>query len=296
MLDNDKNPSTEPKRVRQLRAEIIKQIPRFPNNRETLQMLQSKDLRSLLLDYLNWCSRFVPPRQRMVKIEPTLTADRRWKMLRADAKALLEKVTLGEDLRPYMSLGASRYGFTLPVGTENGPVDSWEDKDFLLIVMGYHHFHLSQIIEQGGHTKRTDVVLFAQVTRQKFEAIAFCDHSVFDKPRSDTRLMTPERERLWKLFDRRSSLGVMPGTVYVRNPIASSGHSLGHVELARSYARTIVAIEPKLDSLSSRLELFSSISPKQVKAMKLRWHLNYMDLGLLDTETSTFHVFHYGPM
>ena len=86
-----------------------------------------------------------------------------------------------------------------------------------------------------------------------------------------------------------------PGGIHVANLIATSGHSLHHTSLASQFARIISSVDPKLDDLSSRSEIFSALPHETVKAMKLKWHLRHMDLGLFDKATSTFHVLKYGP-
>lgn len=283
------------KRLRQFQLGIAKIIPKFPNDRETLAILNAKPLASLLIDYVNWAFRLIPPRSRTVTIEPTLTADHRWKALAEDTNALLERARRGDDLNPNLSLRAFRNGFT-PASSNTAPfTDKWEDKDFFLNTMGYHHLHLSQEVETAGHAKRTDEVLFARVTRKAFSAIGFFEHSVFDQMDRASQTMTAERERLWQIYDRRNSAGMAPGQVYISNPIATSGHSLYYTRLAIEFAQVIHAIDYKLDDLSSRTEVFSTVPYQKVKAMKLRWHLNYLDLGLIDKTTSTFHVLRYGP-
>jgi hypothetical protein len=222
------NPPLESKRIKQLRLAIAKDIPKFPNDRDTLAILEAKPLGSLLIDYANWACRLIPPRRRKVTIEPTLTADPRWKTLTANTKALLERASCGDNLVPNLSLRAFRNGFTSASSSAAKSEDKWEDKDFLLITMGYHHFHLSQVIEAAGHAKRTDDVLFAQVTRDSFDAIGFFDHSVFEPVDPKSQMMTAERERLWGIYERRSSIGRRPGRIYIANLIATSGHSLHH--------------------------------------------------------------------
>jgi hypothetical protein len=288
-------PPLESKRIKQFRLAIAKDIPKFPNDRATLAILEAKSLGSLLIDYANWACRLIPPRPRQVTIEPSLTTDPRWKALAADTNALLERASRGGDLSPYLSLRAFRNGFTSASSSTAKSADKWEDKDFLLITMGYHHLHLSHLIEAAGHVKRTDDVLFAQVTRDRFNAIGFFDHSVFEPTGARSQAMTPERERLWAMYRRRSSLGMRPGAVYIANLITTSGHSLHHTSLASEFARIIYLTDSKLEDLSSRSEMFNTLPYERVKAMKLQWHLHYMDLGLLDKTTSTFHVLKYGP-
>lgn len=245
-------------------------------------------LTSLLIVYLNWARRIIPSRLRSVVIEPSLTSDRRWKTLGPSVQQLLEKVRAGEDLTPHLSLRVKYNGYT-PASMATAKGDRWEDKDFLLIAMGYHHFHLGPQ-SQHGHTERTDDVLFAQVTRDKFHAIALFDHSVFDKGTP----MSAERERMWKLYDYRSSVGRPPGVYLGAGPVTTSGHSLNDVRMAQDYVRIIREIDPQLDELQVRSSVFPNLPHKVVKAQKLTWHFNAQDLGLLDRTTQTFFVLKKG--
>lgn len=258
-------------------------------------MLEAKSLGSLLIDYANWAYRLIPPRPRSVVIEPSLTADHRWKSLAADTKMLLRKVEVGDDLNPNLSEKAFRRGFT-PTTSHPGPdVDKWEDKDFLLNVMGYHHLHLSPVIEPSGLARRTKDVLFAQVTRDKFHALGFFDHSVFEMVDEQSQSMTDGRNRLWTLYEYRNSLGRQPGVVYVSNPIATSGHADLHVRLAQRYAQIVASIDPKLDDHASRAEVFPNLSASEIRGMKLEWRFNFLDLGLADHSAKAFHILQKGP-
>ncbi|MNL32852.1 hypothetical protein D3C87_1547300 [compost metagenome] len=167
--------------------------------------------------------------------------------------------------------------------------DRWEDKDFLLIVMGYHHFHLGPQ-SQHDHTERTDDLLFAQVTRDKFHAIALFDHSVFNKGSP----MSAERERMWKLYNYRSSLGRPPGIYFGAGPVATSGHSVDDVRMAQDYVRTVKEMDPRLDELQARSAVFPDLPHQVVKAQKLSWHFNGQDLGLIDHTTQTFFLLRKG--
>jgi hypothetical protein len=284
----------ESKRIKQFRLEIAKNIPKFPNNRQTLSILEGKSLPSLLVDHINWAYRLIPQRPRKIKIEPTLTADTRWKVFAVETKKLLKRASQGENLNSHLSLRAFRNGFTPASSLISPSTDKWEDKDFLLNIMGYHHFHLSHEIEKTGHTRRTDVVLFAQVTRSEFIAIALFDHSVFEHTAGATIPMTKERERLWALYDKRNSIGREPGKAYISNLVTTSGHSYHHKRLAYDLSHIIYTIDNKLESLSTRHEIFNDLSNETVKAMKLSWQLRFLDLGLLDKTTSIFYILKYG--
>ncbi len=294
--NNAKDNFDESKRVKQFRLGIAKSIPKFPNNKETLSILESKSLGLLLIDYINWASRLIAPRSRLVTIEPSLTADPRWKLLSANTKALLERVRRGDDLNPNLSLKVTRNGFT-PSSSNTTSTDKWQDKDFILNTMGYHHFHLSPIVEIAGHTKRTDEVLFAKVEKNNFYAIGFFDHSVFDSTNHATKEMSKERSRLWQIFDQRNSIGLDPGSTYLSSAITSSGHTVKFVQLASDYAWLVNKVDKNLDDLSYREDLFkqNDVPINELKGMDLRWHMNFLNLGLLDRKTSKFYVLQYWP-
>lgn len=285
----------ESKRVRQFRTGLVKVIPKFPNDRNTLAMLEAKSLGSIFIDYINWAFRLIPERPRAVIIEPTLTSDPRWKSLSSDVNALLNKVRSGQNINPHLSLRVFKNGFT-PNSSSTAPsADKWEDKDFFLNTMGYHHFHLSQETEAAGHNKRTDEVLFAQVTKEHFYAVGLFDHSVFEPSDRATQTMTDERSRLWEIYSTRSSVGRDPGAVYIQGPIMTSGHSLYHSRMAMDYAHIVHQLDPKLDNLAARSEIFEGVPHEVIKSMKLSWHIQYLDFGLLDKTTETFYVLRYGP-
>ncbi len=58
--------AVEPPRIKKLRRDLIKAIPRVPNNKASLQHMEAKHLTDLLIDYINWRSRYVGERPRTV--------------------------------------------------------------------------------------------------------------------------------------------------------------------------------------------------------------------------------------
>lgn len=285
----------ESKRVHKFRKDLIKKIPRFPNNQTTLKLLEEKSLPDLLLVYVNWASRFVPPRPRRIHIEPSLTADRRWNDLSANAKLLFDKSERGDDLTPHLSLQIFKKGFRPNQHASSNALDRWADKDFLLNVMGYHHFHLSHNLEPSGSVKRTDTVLFAKLTRDEFTAIGFFNHSVFESSKQKGQPLKFERQRLWNIFLARSRRGVLPGSVYVPAVIMTSGHSMNHVRLVDRYAEIIYEIDPKLDNMDYVGSLFGA-KVKTYRNIRPTWHLNYLDLGIFDKQVNAFCILQKGPI
>src|SRR3546814_4687705 len=111
--------------------------------------------------------RYVSIKSRKTIIEPTVTADPRWKLLEEQVKVFLNKVRAGVNLTPYLSIQPHSKGYS-PETSKTGPdVDRWADKDFVLNAMGFHHFHLGEKVEAAGHVERTDDVLFARVRSEE---------------------------------------------------------------------------------------------------------------------------------
>lgn len=148
-------PAGEPLRVKKFRLELVKTIPRFPNNRESLRHMQQKRLPDVLIDYVHWRARYVGKRPRQIEIETAAKADRCWSAMAVEVEAFLEKVRVGDDLTPHLSLLPHTRGYAFAANTPGATnEDSCSDKDLLLTSMDYHHFHLGM-----GPTGRTDELI-----------------------------------------------------------------------------------------------------------------------------------------
>ncbi|HXZ17305.1 MAG TPA: hypothetical protein VEH77_15305, partial [Roseiarcus sp.] len=242
--------ATEPPRIKKFRSELIKAIPRFPNDRASLHHVRQKQLGELLIDHINWRSRYVGQRPRTVLIEAAAQSDPRWNSHAAAVGDFLDKVRNGDDLTPHLSIEPHTRGYTPAARAPNASsLDRWSDKDFVLNAMGYHHFHLGTTVEQRGHVNRTDDLIFAEVQRDTFNVLAIFGHDVFD-PNS------AERRRLWSIHDEVAYRGVPPGSVVVSAMIATSGHTLQVVRYAQHCAKVIRDFDPKLDDLIYMASLY----------------------------------------
>jgi hypothetical protein len=268
-------PPKEPARIKKFRRALVKAIPRFPNDRTALRHMQQKHLPELLVDYLNWASRYVGARPRAVTVEPVVKADPRWSALSPAIEAFLGKVRCGEDLTPHLSIAPHTRGYA-PAARSQGATaeDKWSDKDFLLNTLGYHHFHLGTALEKRGRAARTNDLVFAQVTRDELRVIAIFDHAVFDAG-------SAERMRLWQLHEEIAFRGVPAGTFVVRGSIATSGHKLHVVRYAQHCARLIKELEPKLDDPEFVRGLYKPLEEAPVKP-KPEWAFHHLDLAIYD--------------
>lgn len=281
------------KRVQRLKSKLIKELPFFPNNKETLSELESQGINGILVHYLHWQMRLVYPRPRKVQIAPEVTSDKRWKALKADVSALLEMIREGANVSPYLSKKAHTYSYT-PLNLINeGKAGKWDDKDFILNTKGLYHFHLNMDIESSGLSKRTNDVLLAYVSRDNFHAIGIFDHSIFDSP-SLNKEMSNESERMWQLHEKHNSLGMEPGTVYVDHPITTSGHPLHIMTMSSYYAGIINNLDEKLDDRAFANEIYSQTPFKSPEKFSLEWSIEAHDLSIIDKKTQARFILHSG--
>ncbi len=281
-------------RIKAFRESLIKSIPCFPNDRATRTTLGGKHLTDLLITFVAWRLRHVRQVRRTVSGRERLASDPRMMGLTPNLDAFIKTVEDGEDLTPYLSLGAIKEGYT-PAAEGSGPEENWADKDFLLNVMGLHHFHLGMTREAKGHAARTNEVLFASVTRDTFEIIGLFDHDAFE--RKDDGTMTSERARLWATYDARQAANTLPGQLSIGGfnglGITMSSHPVAVVRAAQEHARIIREVEPRLDDPAYVRSLYPADNiPKKPK---LRWCYNNLDLGLYDERTSFFGILCKGP-
>lgn len=283
----------ESKRIRSLKKRLIKELPFFPNNKVTLSDLESKSLNGILIHFLHWKTRLVPARQRRVQIATEVTADKRWRTLKKDIKALLNKIRNEDDVFPYLSKRAHTYGYTPAQRITDGEVDSWEDKDQLLNTKGFHHFHLNMTVQSTGLSERTDDVLFAYVTRDTFHAIGIFNHSVFESV-DDNGNMNDERSRMWAIHEKHATLGLEPGAVYMSHPIATSGHPIYIVQMADFYAKIIREHDPKLDDREFVNNLYDQGKISHPSKYNFEWQINDLDLCTYDKKTEVLFNIHLG--
>jgi hypothetical protein len=286
----------ESKRIQAFRRDLIKQIPRFPNDRASLRAMEAKRLTDLLITYIGWRVRYVGMRPRTVSGQAVLTGDPRAAALAPNLAAFFQAVEGGQDLTPYLSLLPHGHGYTPAADPKvvTRP-DSWADKDFLLNVMGLHHFHLGLTPEAAGHMKRTNEVLFAAVGRDTFEVLGLFDHAAFEYEPDGT--MTPERQKLWAAYSARADASALPGEAWLGGlgglGITTSSQPLSVVLTAQRHVRLIRDIDSKLDDPAFVKTLYpNGPVPRRPKT---QWHYRYLDLGVLDEPASHFAIFERGP-
>ena len=110
---------THSKRLEKFRKQLIKEIPRFPNDKASLQELEKKPLTDLLIAYSNWKIRYVASRPRTASLASAVTTDPRLSQWSASIAALIQKVQKGDDLTPNLSLIPPTRGYN-PTSSAEG--------------------------------------------------------------------------------------------------------------------------------------------------------------------------------
>lgn len=283
------------KRIKAFRRELIAAVPRFPNDKASLNAMETKSLTNLLITYIGWRLRFVAARPRKVTGQSTLSRDPHAAALKANIDAFLKVVEAGGDLTPYLSLDPITRGYTPAADTKTPGTQTWADKDFILNVMGLHHFHLGLTMEGKGHTARTNQVIFASVTRSNFEILGLFDHAAFEYEGDGT--MTPERTKLWQAYEARQAAGALPGQLttggFCNQGITLGSQPMAVVFAAQRHVRILQEIDPKLDEPAYIKTLYPNGSAPSKS--KLEWCYHHLDIGLLDASVGFFGVFERGP-
>ena len=294
-MSQDDSLNIDSKRIRKFRNDLVRVIPRIPNDRHSLKALHSKSLTTLLLIYMCWRMRNVAIRPRTVTGLSALENDHRANTLKANIDRFVKLVEAGGDLGPHLSRKAHVHGYVMASDPDLVDVATWNDKDFVLNAMGLHHFHLGRQVQTSGLTERTNEVLFAFVTRDTLEILGLFDHSAFDSV--DDGTMTPEQERLWSVRDSFIQAGTEAGAIFLDGygglGITTAGTPVVITIKSSRQAAIIRDIDPKLDDLEYVRTLFAGYPvPTQIN---FEWHYQDMDFGLLNKTSGHFIVFMRGP-
>lgn len=269
---------------KRLKGDLIAVIPRRPNNKDSLQALESQAPTDLIIIYLCWRLRHVQARPRTIKGHSRLWFHPSYLRMRENVARFLQMVNEGRDLTPYLSLKAQTDGFVLDGSALS---EDWEHKDFLLNVMGLHHFHLGTRLEPKGHIARTNHVLFAFVAPDTFDILGLYDHRVFE---ADGTTLTRPRKRIWARYDRYQRGGTPPGGAYLGGygglGITTAGPPTVVTLAAMDHIGIIKRFDPCLQSREFHAWLWDGA---QVPLRpKLRWHYRHLTLGLLDASSNNF--------
>ena len=277
-------PVSYPARIQAFRDEIIRRVPRVPNNKLTLQAMDAVPTHRLILAFVTWRTRHIPAKPRRVSAWSGGVSRLDLQLADRALRPLLQKVKDGKDLKPHLSEFAKTAGIVLPGARASA---KRKDIDVTLIRDGLYHFHLG-IPAPGNPKGRSGILVFAEVLEDEFRIVALSDHSAF-------RFGTLEHMRLSRIARAYIARDIPAGQAFMANPVMSSGHSMIATMFADRCDDYMRAVDPSLDDPAFIDRLYSDDPPRRdgqlipkPRGPKLQWFFNDLVFGILDETTMVF--------
>lgn len=272
-----------PPRVRALRNEMIRTIPKVPNTKATVEHMNTFGTHHLILIYLTWKMRLVSPMPRKVLIWSGGVDPRYYATIQSLIQPLVGKVERGEDLTHHLSDLVNTLGFAMP----EVPIEKRRhDKDGVLTKMGLHHFHVGAMTSTNPRG-RSGRLVFADVTDKEFKIIAISNHDAF-------KIGSAEWAQLFAISNRYIQSQLPPDTAYLAYPTMSSGHPMELVSYADSCDDMMMKLDPSLedrafvDKIYSENDAIDGQDLKRPSNPTFKWHFENLDFGVLETKTRVF--------
>jgi hypothetical protein len=273
-----------PPRIKEFRDEIVKVLPRAPNNQSSLESLRAMSTQQLIIAYVTWRMRLIPAKPRTVRLWSGGVQPIQFQLAKRTLKPLLDKVAAGGDLTPHLSDLVRRKGVILPGAS---PQHKRQDIDMVLTRHGLHHFHVG-VAGAGNPKGRSAALVFAEVLEKEFRIVALSDHRAFEQGSSEQR-------RFLRICMSYMAKDVPPGQGFMPNPVMSSGHSMLVTLFARRCADEMTRLDPSLDDVTFIDELyqgqpiFRDGQPvTRPTSPSLAWHFEDLQFGILDGQSRVF--------
>lgn len=286
-------------RLCRLKSDLVAKIP---CETETLRReLASQPLPYLLIHYMTWVDRLIPPRPRRVSVGKAF-----WQacLETANMEALTtiaDAFSGGRDLTRHLSGAAFIRGYSNGRrGGKQWVVRDGGHKDFALNVYDLHHLHLTPSNPQGKRSGKSDLLLFVKVSREEAHFVYLGDHRSFDGAELPAAIAAELAGDRWRILGvlppredgfsasertrlRRSGLmlpELVDGQMIAMPPLASDGSSVFHVHHASKIARWIKYWEPRLDTASGVEEFAAASGLRTAEFSRTRWCFYYGDFCL----------------
>lgn len=276
--------ATYPPRAEAFREEMIRLLPRAPNNRASLEAVQAMPTRSLIQAFVTWRMRLIPAKLRAVRFCPGGITPWQAQAWKGRLRPFLLKVAAGTNLAPHLSGHVMKKGIILPGAS---PADRGKDIDMVLTREGLHHFHIGAATP-ANPKGRSGSLLFAEVLEREFIIVAIAGHGVFEDG-------STERLQFFEGCHAYMAKDFPPGQAFMANPVISSGHSMLVTLFADRCEDEIGRIDPLLDDVAFIDELYQGASVlrdgKPVirpKKPALKWHFEDLQFGIFDSSTMVF--------
>lgn len=272
-------------RIQAFRDDIIKILPRAPNNRISLEALRIMPTRRLILAFLTWRMRLIPAKLRTVKCWSGGVTPWQFRSERPKIQSLLEKVVAGEDLTPHLSDLVNKKGIVLGGGAS--AMHHRQDIDMVLTRHGLHHFHVG-VVGPGNPKGRSGRLVFAEVLDDEFRIIAISDHRAFKQG-------SAEQIRFDGICHAYMENDVPPGQAFMPNPVMTSGHSFLVTVFSVKCDDEMRRVDPLLDDPVFIDKLYHDqpiLRDGQLVAKPVNpsfeWYFDDLKFGILDKQTMVF--------
>lgn len=273
-----------PPRIQAFRDDIIKILPRVPNNRASLETLRAMPTHRLILAFITWRMRLIPTKPRIVRFWSDGVTPLQAQMAKLKLRPLLEKVAVGKDLTPYLSDLVNKKGIVLPGAR---PADKRYDIDMVLTRHGLHHFHVG-LVSSRNPKGRSGSLVFAEVLDKEFRIVAISDHRVFTQG-------SPEQLRFFRICHAYMAKDVPPGQGFMANPVMASGHSMLVTLFADRCDDEMRGLDPLLDDPAFIDKLYHDqpiLRDGQPVARptnpSVGWYFDDLKFGILDRRSMVF--------
>jgi len=254
-----------PPRLKQFHEELSRSIPCIPTTADARRELETKPLRDLLAIYINWQSRFIPPRPRIVQVVPDFWNSPLVKRHTGRLRVLIRKIEAGDDLSMHLSNRAHTHGY---VSSKQRRIWS-DDRDFTLNGWEVQHVHLDEMNKQGRRPHTLDrELLYAVFGAEEATLVLVGDHNSFDDGTLDDALV-----RARAVSGGFELVGIHPGTSTARE----------RVSLARRAINSAAGIDGKT-IISSVLSASGTAVRTRVQADEVFEVLYHLDPQLESSE------------
>ncbi len=268
-------------RVNAFRRHLINNLPRIPDNKESLTLMRAMPTGRLILAYINWKMRLIPQKQRVVKFWSGGISPLQVKQTKELLRPLLEKVLAGEDLTPHLSTQVNKAGIVL-----NGanPSSKKADIDIILTRHGLHHFHVASPSTKNPKG-RSGSLVFAEVLENEFRVVAISNHGAFKSG-------TEEQIRFLEICNSYIAKDIPAGQGFLANPVMSSGHSLTATRFSDACTNAMEQLDPMLDDPIYVEKLYNDNHVHRnsaiIKKPSLAWSFQDLRFGIFDKSTQVF--------
>jgi len=143
-----------------VRRGVLKNLPHDGTYQKVVAALKAKSPRELVVLYLNWRERLIPPAPRRVLRSSVFDTNPIVHERSATIAQIVDDIEQGRDLTRYLSRRVT-IGFELPRAQSPKNLYKRRHLDLLLNDWGIHHLHISTATEADGFVKREGPLIFA---------------------------------------------------------------------------------------------------------------------------------------